>query len=499
MLTPEPASLHADGIIPTSGGLAEDMQVLTNKGFLFLDDLSNIPLKEILFCGYDPESKQLVYEEAAALVHTPSRPQPMIEISQTAEAERWGPSSDARGRRDPVPNGERQHSNAVSLLITPECNIICRLGRICYSSSRPGGFPKWRAGEFAAIPGQQLLPTASEKSAVKLLGRAKHGSGSGAIAVERLPPRDVLESLRIWTPLHIHTFLKLYGYWLGDGSLKFRSTRITFSFVKMADRDFLDGAMRILGLVENIDYRKRGPYGVEKAYNYFICSSPWVKLFHDLYKQKYRGASLTTTTTSGTSSGGTTLAAVDGNAFSAANATTTTSDTLEKTEWIKSAKWCSPWVWNLGMEEARSIISGLHLADGRTGDALIFTSSIRFRDEIVRLCLHSGYSARFRLQQAAGHDGGIVRGRRIIAKHDGWVVAFPHAEGHANPTVRANKDIKVMSYTGRTWNVVLPHGHIIVRRASTGRGGEVLKASMPLIVGAASSTSPANSALQSQK
>jgi hypothetical protein len=48
--------------------LSTDMQVLTSRGFLFLHELLDCREPTLLFAGYDPATKRIVYEHASALV-----------------------------------------------------------------------------------------------------------------------------------------------------------------------------------------------------------------------------------------------------------------------------------------------------------------------------------------------------------------------------------------------------------------------------------------------
>ena len=151
---------------------------------------------------------------------------------------------------------------------------------------------------------------------------------------------------------------------------------------------------------------------------------------------------------------------------------------------IKSAKWFWWWVWDLDKYDLRKILSGLRFADGceANNQDLIYTSSARFRDELMRVCLHAGYSPHFRLVYEKGTNRGQPLGRDVIAKHDNWIISYNTTVQYAEPNLRAKRDIKIVKYTGRTWCVKMPSDFIVVRRAHFDiERGVVTKASRPVI------------------
>jgi len=156
-----------------------------------------------------------------------------------------------------------------------------------------------------------------------------------------------------------------------------------------------------------------------------------------------------------------------------------------KSEDIKSAKWFMNWVWTLGKTSLRSILSGLRRADGSHAakENIIYTSSARFRDELIRVCLNAGYAPRFSTTYVAGTVRGTSRhGTPIVATQDSWKISYAEGITYTQPCLRKERDVKEVSYTGRTWCVNVPHGFIVTRRAHV-REGVVIKASVPVILG----------------
>ena len=116
----------------------------------------------------------------------------------------------------------------------------------------------------------------------------------------------------------------------------------------------------------------------------------------------------------------------------------------------------------------------------------IWTSSARFRDELVRLALHAGCAAHFTTEYIAGEHRGVVDGTAIISNYASYKVCYPLSgmrSGHAEPILHVSRDISRVEYTGRTWCVTVPHGLIIVRRIKVNGKGVVEYASKPVIVG----------------
>ena len=124
------------------------------------------------------------------------------------------------------------------------------------------------------------------------------------------------------------------------------------------------------------------------------------------------------------------VSATAGPAVSPPVSTLTSLDTtLPDAEDINSAKWIPYWAkkW-LSMLQCRLLLRGLRFADGNqseedgstdssrgTNAPLIYTSSARFRDEILLLAIDAGYAVRFAQKTRADQLGGyvhLVTGRR---------------------------------------------------------------------------------------
>ena len=121
-----------------------------------------------------------------------------------------------------------------------------------------------------------------------------------------------------------------------------------------------------------------------------------------------------------------------------------------------TGKRLAKWVWNLPIDLTRSILSGLTCSRN-----IIYTSSHKFRDDVVRLYLHCGYSSYFEISQNL------------------WKISYTNID----PVLHSNNDVKKVQYTGLTWCVTMPHGFIITRRAKRDSNNIVIEASRPIITG----------------
>ena len=188
----------------------------------------------------------------------------------------------------------------------------------------------------------------------------------------------------------------------------------------------------------------------------------------------------------------------------------------------KSVKWLPLWVvMHLPPRELRLFFYGLYRADGcfEAGKHLIHTSGVSFRDQLMQVLLHCGYTAHSALMCAAGevrayhwHDQSVDKTVYtlkeyealtvaeqanyvpIAATADSWAVTWsePVSSGEAPcwPLIRRQKGITEVPYSeaehGAIWCVKVAHGdHLIVaQRAHRDPGtGVVTKQSRPIIVG----------------
>ena len=142
-----------------------------------------------------------------------------------------------------------------------------------------------------------------------------------------------------------------------------------------------------------------------------------------------------------------------------------------------SAKSFGSWVLQrCSRDELRLIVQGLRRAGGAgpADQRVIFTSCPKFRDELITVLLHAGYTATFELQH-----------QRSEQKADAWRVSYDALaeEGPSQPILQRQRDIQREEYDGRVWCVTVPTGLIVAQRACRDQTGVVTLASRPVITG----------------
>lgn len=437
--------------------LSEDMRIQTDRGFLSLDEVKE-QWKDIKIANYDHETKQIKYEKALNFLVKDEMNHKMVEFCDYDITAGRGKA----GGRD------------ISLLVTEDHDMFVQKGRkVKYHTIYDTNSEK-EVDPFQKIPARDLL----EKGlGVRFLAAAENG-----IDVSAAPAAPYKTALGITESQNLD-FLELYGFWLGDGSMGQNMTsgnHIIFAARKESDIKWLHDVFEKMNLHK--DYfrvRDRTLDMVE-----FRVSDPKWKLFYKEYAEKY--------------------------VFSGVY------DSNSHLNTPKSGKWFSSWVWNLNKEEMRAVIEGIRRADGdfTTYNKNIYTSSIRFRDELIRALLHAGYSAKFNLKYSKGTIRGYSpvgqKGNHKIvspkvyenfneltkrkytpikAKYDNWVINYaedgsPSGKQCVRPNLYSDTEIKrVDNYVGRVWCVTVPTGLIIAQRVHRDADNNVIRASRPIVVG----------------
>jgi ubiquitin C-terminal hydrolase len=480
-------------------------QILTNRGFLFLDDVEALVARNaagdvvdwrgLEVASYDPARQCLVYVQPRRLVINQPTDEKLVEITDANEAARW-----ETGEFGP-------HGTRVSIICTKNHRLYVRPGAV-------NAFGKPIKGPFRSSFKSPVDPTAFIKmtandvlrqkvdydgreldmTAVRFLAAAHNGVGLSspdALAAPLVPAvvddirmhpilGNVVRTLELpyagdvppalapleLTAVQVRPFLALLGFWLADGSMtgpQGRMSCIAFGQVKEHDIDFLQWAVAKCGLGV-------GDYSQNNAIPFLIKKPSWLKWFLDEYGIKYEKTS------------------ADG-------------DALDDCE---SAKWLPGWTFALPADLCRAIICGVHLADGSSAKKtleetatqtlfvhkVINTSSVRFRDELLRLMLHAGYTATFSIDYKAGANRGSSKiytnakgeqkgGRAYTATQDAWRLHYVDGESTeplirfvaaTKPQVHGGRPlsadvVREVDYAGRTWCFDLNDGFVVVRRA----------------------------------
>ncbi|KAL6451131.1 THS1 Threonine--tRNA ligase [Candida maltosa Xu316] len=442
--------------------LSEDMRVQTDRGFLSLDEVKD-QWQDLKFANYNPETEQIQYLSASNFILKDAANHKMVEFSDyDIEA---GPGR--VGGRD------------ISILVTDEHDMYVQKGRTTKngSGSIRVTYEKGNNGE--------VLPPAKFAAASLIqdnLGIRFTTAAANGIDVSEYSPSPCKELLGL-SDEQYNVFLELYGYWLGDGSMSHNLTsgsKLVFAARKPNDIEWLSEAFDKFEF-DDEDFRER-----ERTANMteFRVSDPkWVDLFKE-YTAKYK--------------------------FSGSYDAEAHMDTP------KSGKWIADWAWELNQDELRLVIAGVLRADGdfSDGNKTIYTSSVRFRDQLMSVLLHAGYTAKFNLKYPKGtirnychvdqaFDGKVLTVAKynaltseeklnykpIVAKYDNWRICYaedgsPSGKQCVRPVLYSEKSVRAIdNYNGRVWCVTVPTGLIIVQRVVKNDEGIVIRGSRPTVIG----------------
>jgi cysteinyl-tRNA synthetase len=477
----------------------EDTRVLTSHGFLFFDEIEAKIANgdNILYACYDIASQGIKYASGSLIKFQAGHHKKLINFTQHNEVNTWENGSNDYGKdtiHNVVKTGIKADSNHLSLRVTSNHDMYVEVGH--YSSakrplySKHHLYQKKKANELIGIGSVPIRFNACATNGIQMQMNS------------HLQLQSMLFDELALDKSNINLFLELYGFWLGDGTLTFNHggkkggiSAVAFSQNKKTDIEWLCVTINKIGLNENVDWRRTGERKDESIL-ISITNDKWVRFFYREYAHKYKRSS----------------SALKMQGL----------DAYTGEDFIKGEKWFLPWIWNLvDMGGSRSIIAGLHRADGSfaANDKQIFTSSVSFRDDLVRLLLHAGYTAYFKLVHHAGKitryhsicsnetlhvdkfnlfdESDKRKWRPIQATCDSWAVMYAEptstkGKGASWPSMDS-QTVKEEDYNGITWCVTVNHqDHLIfAQRAHKNDENIVTKASRPIIIGQCSAMSHA--------
>jgi hypothetical protein len=396
-----------------SACVPEDHEILTDRGFMDLDAYTAAVAadKTVLVAGYDAARRALTFERPHRLIESAPRSHAMVALESSA--------------------------SGVDMLVTVNHDLYVERGE---------QFVKVAAADF-------LVASSSSGDSVRQMASAPCGWVGGAqpASVDALlrfaetggaiAAADAADAAAADESGDVALFLELYGYWLACGSIDVQRGCVTFR-AQSDDAAWLESTLSaLLGALG---------WAVDDSERIVVLSARWNALFAAEYGHLFDAAA---------------GAAVRRRAF---DAVSSTAGSFMRPE--SGAKWCARWVWSLGRAAVRSILSGLRRASGARAEhpPTIVTTSARFRDELVRLCMAAGFGARF----------------RCVQEQQRWAVRYSDESGAVLPTVsKARGDVRKSEFSGRVWCFSMPSGFIWTRRAVKDAEGRVCEASSAVLTG----------------
>jgi len=134
------------------------------------------------------------------------------------------------------------------------------------------------------------------------------------------------------------------------------------------------------------------------------------------------------------------------------------------------------WVWKLSARQCKILLESMILGDGSyygNGSSEYWTSSKDLADDVMRLCLHIGWSAIIKTRSEAGHTTVKQDGSKIIQTHDAYRVGINKSKN--NPTVNHGhvkeqkiQEEQVYDFSGPVFCLRVSSGVFYVRRNNKG-------------------------------
>ena len=472
---------------------------------------------------YDHSSEQFEFKGNFECMENAATEQDLVEITYAAELPRWTPESDEYGRTcipghegevsgdedenskhseggDDKSSSKKQRSNGVSMLLVPQQKLFAMIGKVKTRGDVYYPRASQRDGYLLQSAGY-LLSRQGFSVGIKLLCHASKGVRHPKTSLQNpdldhdTPFSAVCEALCIESKIESAKFVEVAGFHGADGSMKMtpvssrgdekKASAVTFSIYKPHDIDWFSEALRILRFSSPAHFRGRereieqpdGRFQRGKIFELFEPTFLW--LYTKEYGHKYKGYVSPLPN--------------DDEYDEFSNA----SGSHQQNEGKKSAKWIPYWLWVVSVALIKEFLEGFRRGDGdfakkpdgRQGTNTIYTSSTRYRDQLLMLMIMAGFAPRFTLKRRAGTIVQPIYGAETapICNHDGWTITYPPTESSSYnpPTLRIDTDVHGVEYSGKTWTVVVPGGvgGLILRRAGTNDKGIVTKVSIPVIVG----------------
>ena len=276
-----------------------DTRLLTDSGFLFLEDIENrIDAGQApLYACYDKSTDSIVYRAGDIVISKP--PTHWVEFTDAATRSLWNDTSDDYGSTVPA-NGE--YANRLTLRTTPEHAMyvqLCTLSRQSYEPRVAGGadIPPHKMTAQELAPGYQCDCFTAGRPCTHGFShyRMYMGAASGVhapddvISLSDRDSRSPVVSLGLHSEDELNAFLELFGYWLGNGSMQYRTTgsncnAVHFTPHPARNRLHLRGLLARLHLVEGRHFYSNE---TDLQLHVFIYEPRWFRFFDNEFGCSY--------------------------------------------------------------------------------------------------------------------------------------------------------------------------------------------------------------------
>ena len=131
------------------------------------------------------------------------------------------------------------------------------------------------------------------------------------------------------------------------------------------------------------------------------------------------------------------------------------------------------WVWSLSDVDCQILLNAMILGDGNMNGntPMYYTSSVKLKDDVMRLALHAGWAANATMREEKGTSH-IIREQEFFTNADAWTLTIVKKQIRPAVCQRGVKSYVQSSkipFTGKVYCCTVPNGIIYVRR-TTGLG-----------------------------
>ena len=291
-----------------------DTRVLTDKGFQFLDEIEQrVARRErVLYACYDKDASRIEYCSGQLQYAQP--PERWVDFTHAGTRRLWDATSGDYGATVAA-NGVE--ANRLTLRTTPDHAMFVQLCTRCGEDGHESYEPRVNEGAHIAphkMKAQELAPGYQCKCAAAGVACA-HGYShyrmyTGAPVGLQTPANVIsltnsetdkespVTALRLRTKDQLDAFLDLFGYWLGDGSMRHdaftasgqsSSDAVVLAACKQRDRDYVRARLDRLHLVRGQHYTSNEN---TKRLQVNITDRRWFRFFNDEFGVKYRHSTL---------------------------------------------------------------------------------------------------------------------------------------------------------------------------------------------------------------